>query len=56
MIGMHLHHPLSGISGVIDAESVQPDAIALVRINDHWFEARELVKAPTAATERATKT
>lgn len=43
MIGMRLHHPQSGITGVIDAESVQPDASVLVRICDMWFEASSLV-------------
>jgi len=42
MIGMYLTHIPSGITGVIDAQSVQPDGMAIVRINDHWFPADEV--------------
>ena len=43
MIGMKLFHPLSGESGVIDAEVGQPDGTLLVRLNDRWFAARDMV-------------
>jgi len=36
MLGMTLTHK-SGVHGVVDGESVQPDGSALVRINDQWF-------------------
>lgn len=42
MIGMHLRCPVSGISGTVDAQTVDPGGNALVRINDHWFEAAGL--------------
>lgn len=45
MIGMRLHHPQSGTTGVIDAEAVQPDASVMVRIADRWFDVREMTKA-----------
>lgn len=45
MIGMHLHHKLSGIAGTVDAEVIHPDGSVLVRITDRWFEASELVAA-----------
>ena len=41
MIGMHLNHARSGITGIVDAVQVHPDGAALVRINDHWFFASE---------------
>ena len=42
MIGMKLHHIASGTIGTISAESVHPDGSAVVRINDRWFDARDL--------------
>jgi hypothetical protein len=45
MIGMNLCDPVSGISGTVDAQTVQPDGAALVRINDHWLEVRNLLSA-----------
>lgn len=42
MIGQTLTHPLSGITGTVDAQTVHPDGRALVRINDHWLFADEL--------------
>lgn len=41
MIGMVLHHPQSGETGVIDAVAVQPDGSALCRINDRWYFVRD---------------
>lgn len=43
MIGMKLCCPISGIAGRVDAQTVQPDGVALVRINDHWLDVRGLV-------------
>lgn len=37
-------HPESGTIGTIEATALQPDGM-LVRINDHWFKANELVPA-----------
>jgi hypothetical protein len=45
MIGMNLRCPTAGITGTVDAQSVQPDGKALVRINDHWLEAENLLAA-----------
>lgn len=45
MIGMKLRCPASGISGTVDAQTVQPDGKALVRICDHWLEADGLAPA-----------
>jgi hypothetical protein len=42
MIGMRLHHPQSGITGSLDAQTVQPGGKGIVRIDDHWFEACDL--------------
>jgi len=42
MIGMSLRCPITSIAGVVDAQSVQPDGKALVRINDHWLEVDNL--------------
>lgn len=42
MIGMKLRCPLTGLAGVVDAQSVQADGRALVRINDHWLEVANL--------------
>lgn len=39
MIGMTLRCPVSGISGTVDAQTVQPDGKAMVRICDRWLEA-----------------
>lgn len=43
MIGMTLHDPASGITGIVDAVSVHADGKALARIADadgieHWFD------------------
>jgi hypothetical protein len=43
MIGMHLRCPIMNIAGTVDAQSVQPDGKALVRINDRWLEVENLV-------------
>lgn len=45
MIGMNLHHKLSGISGTVDAEVIHPDATVMVRIRDMWFDAQSLIPA-----------
>lgn len=45
MIGMHLRCPVSGVTGTVDAQTVQPDGKALVRIGDHWLDASGLVPA-----------
>ena len=45
MIGMNLHDPISGVTGVVDAVTVQADGKALARIEDHWFEVDGLVAA-----------
>lgn len=42
MIGMNLRCPTAGITGTVDAQSVQPDGKALVRINDRWLEVEGL--------------
>ena len=41
MEGMKLRHP-DGTRGVVTATSVQPDGMALARINDRWLPAAEL--------------
>ena len=43
MIGMFLTDSASGVSGIIDAVTVQPDGSALARIEDRWFEVSALV-------------
>ena len=43
MIGMILIDLASGVSGAVDAVTVQPDGSALARIDDHWFEVSALV-------------
>ena len=45
MIGMTLRCPATGERGIVDAQTVQPDGKALVRINDRWFEADGLTAA-----------
>lgn len=42
MIGMHLTHKQSGVSGVVDAVAAHADGKALARIDDHWFFADDL--------------
>jgi hypothetical protein len=42
MIGMKLTHAPSGITGVVTAQAVQPDGMAIVRINDHWLPADQV--------------
>ncbi len=37
MIGMRLVHSASGISGVVDAVTVDSSGRAMCRISDHWF-------------------
>ena len=37
MIGMNLSHAKSGVSGMVDAVSVDPAGNAMCRINDCWF-------------------
>ncbi|WP_411036147.1 hypothetical protein [Shinella sp. BYT-45] len=44
MIGMTLRCATTGIAGTVDAQAVQPDGKALVRINDHWLEVESLVR------------
>jgi len=46
MLGMKLIDPASGVSGTVDAQTVQPDGTALVRINDRWLEVGNLVSLP----------
>lgn len=43
MIGMHLTHKQSGVSGIVDAVAVHPDGKPLARIRDHWFFVVDLV-------------
>ena len=43
MIGMRLCNPASGITGIVDAVSVQADGTAIARIADHWFDVASLV-------------
>lgn len=45
MIGLSLHDPISGLTGKVDAQTVQPDGKALVRICDRWLEVDGLVPA-----------
>lgn len=45
MIGMNLRCPVSGERGIVDAQVVQPDGRALVRINDRWLEVENLLAA-----------
>lgn len=45
MIGMNLRCPVSGERGVVDAQVVQADGKALVRINDRWLEVENLLAA-----------
>lgn len=42
MIGMNLRCPITGITGTVDAQVVQPDGKALARIADHWLEVDNL--------------
>lgn len=42
MIGMNLRCPATGEHGIVDAQTVQPDGKALVRINDRWLETEGL--------------
>lgn len=42
MLNMTLTHKPSGITGTVDAVTVQADGTALARIQDHWFEVDEL--------------
>lgn len=42
MIGMNLRCTMTGIAGTVDAQVVQPDGKAMVRINDHWLEVENL--------------
>jgi hypothetical protein len=37
MIGMRLSHAPSGTIGLVDAVSVDPAGLGLVRIHDMWF-------------------
>ncbi|WP_337183843.1 hypothetical protein [Shinella sp.] len=41
---MSLRCPIINITGTVDAQSVQPDGRAMVRINDHWLEVESLVR------------
>ncbi|MCV0395462.1 MAG: hypothetical protein K5872_22200 [Rhizobiaceae bacterium] len=43
MIGMHLFDPSTGIDGIVTAQTVSPDGLAMVRIDDHWLFARDLM-------------
>lgn len=52
MIGMYLRCPLSGIEGTVDAQTVQADGKALVRINDHWLEVDGLEGSCSSASPR----
>jgi hypothetical protein len=42
MIGMNLRCPITGITGTVDAQVVQPDGKGLARIADHWLEVENL--------------
>lgn len=42
MLHMTLTHKHSGITGTVDAVNVMADGTAIVRIEDHWFEASEM--------------
>lgn len=42
MIGMKLRCCNTGVTGIVDAQVVQADGKALVRINDHWLEVENL--------------
>jgi hypothetical protein len=37
MIGMNLRCAITGITGTVDAQAVQPDGKGMVRIADHWL-------------------
>lgn len=41
--GMRVRHSAEKITGAIDAISVMADGLAIVRIEDRWFPADELV-------------
>lgn len=43
MLNMTLRCPITGERGIVDAQTVQPDGKALVRINDRWLEVDGLV-------------
>ncbi len=45
MIGMNLRCPITGITGTVEAQAVQPDGKALARIADHWLDADTLIPA-----------
>ena len=42
MIGMNLRCPITGITGTVEAQVVQPDGKALARIADHWLDVENL--------------
>lgn len=42
MTGMTPRCPETGECGTVDAQTVQPDGKALVRINDRWLETEGL--------------
>ena len=46
MIGMNLRCPITGITGTVDAQVVQPDGKALARINDRWLDVESLTDSP----------
>jgi hypothetical protein len=48
MIGTTLHHPTSGITGIVDRISGHPDGKTLVRIDDHWLFRDECVRPRSA--------
>lgn len=43
MIGMVLRDPISGLEGPVEAVAGSADGKLLVRIDDHWFLADDLV-------------
>lgn len=43
MINQYLKHPLSTVTGYVDAVNVHPDGKAIARINDHWFFVDDLI-------------
>lgn len=42
--GERVTHPRSGEHGTIDAVTVHPDGVQLVRLNDHWFFAHDTLR------------
>lgn len=45
MFGMKVREILSGVTGVVDAVSVDGAGRAMVRVADRWFEAADCIGA-----------